>query len=143
MERHLERSDAPGEWTTREVLCHLLFAPGWDPVAVLRGFDRQTLPLVEVEAGRTYVTEERRRMDLGKLLDALDRQRRAVMAYVETLADADLTERKARVPLFKSFLGTDEVPLGRFVGAMWDFHWNDHAGQLAKIRAAVGLPPAA
>jgi hypothetical protein len=28
------------------------------------------------------------------------------------------------------------------VGALFDYHWNDHAGQLAKIRKAVGLPEA-
>jgi hypothetical protein len=27
-----------------------------------------------------------------------------------------------------------------FVGAMFDYHWNDHAGQIAKIRKAQGLP---
>jgi len=26
-----------------------------------------------------------------------------------------------------------------YVGAMFDYHWNDHAGQLEKIRQAVGL----
>lgn len=31
MEPHLESSDAPGEWTTRQVLCHLLLPAGWDP----------------------------------------------------------------------------------------------------------------
>jgi hypothetical protein len=40
------------------------------------------------------------------------------------------------------FMGTDEIPLGRSVGAMFDFHWRDHAGQLAKIRRATGLPGA-
>jgi len=28
MDAHMERADAPGEWTTREVLSHLLFEPG-------------------------------------------------------------------------------------------------------------------
>jgi len=28
MEGHLERTHAPGQWTTREVLCHLLGEPG-------------------------------------------------------------------------------------------------------------------
>jgi len=32
MEPHMERSDSPGEWTTRQVLSHLLFEPGWKPV---------------------------------------------------------------------------------------------------------------
>src|SRR5439155_292931 len=31
MDTHMERADAPGEWTTREVLSHLLFQPGFDP----------------------------------------------------------------------------------------------------------------
>ncbi len=26
-----------------------------------------------------------------------------------------------------------------FVGAMFEYHWNDHAAQLAKIRQAIGL----
>ena len=30
-----------------------------------------------------------------------------------------------------------------FVGAMFEYHWSDHAGQIAKMRAAAGLPPAA
>jgi hypothetical protein len=49
---------------------------------------------------------------------------------------------KARIPLFKQFMGTDETPMARYIGAMSDFHWNDHAGQLAEIRQEAGLPAA-
>jgi hypothetical protein len=38
-------------------------------------------------------------------------------------------------------MGTDEITLSVFVGALFEYHWNDHASQLAKIRDAVGLPP--
>jgi len=38
MEPYLDKSDAPGEWTTRQVLCHLLEDPGWSPVTVLESF---------------------------------------------------------------------------------------------------------
>ncbi len=48
MEPHIDRSDAPGEWTTREVLCHLLFEAGFDPVALLRTFADRNLPVVEI-----------------------------------------------------------------------------------------------
>jgi hypothetical protein len=143
MEPHLERADAPGEWTTRQVLCHLLFQSGWSPEATLGSFAERELPVIDIEAGQTYVTDERRRMTLEQLVGALDAQRRRVCAYLESLPDEDLQQRKARIPLFKQFMGTDEVPLARFVGAMYDYHWNDHAGQLAKIRKAAGLPPAA
>jgi hypothetical protein len=37
-------------------------------------------------------------------------------------------------------MGTDEIEIHRYVGAMFDYHWNDHAGQIAKIRKVAGLP---
>jgi hypothetical protein len=137
----LERADEPGEWTTREVLTHLLFPPGWNAVDVMKSFAERDLPLVEIAAGDPFMTPERRAMTLPQLIGALDAQRREVLAYLDGLSDADLG-RKARIPLFKSFLGTDEVPLPFFVGALFEYHWNDHAAQLAKIRDAVGLPAA-
>jgi hypothetical protein len=141
MEAFLERSDAPGEWTAREVLSHLLFGPGWNPVALLRSFADHDLPVVEISPGDTFVTAERRKMTLAQLVDALAAQRRDVFAYLGGLSDAELG-RKARIPLFKSFGGTDEIPMPMFVGAMYEYHLNDHASQLAKIRKAVGLPAA-
>ena len=142
MEPYLERSDAPGEWTTREVLSHLMFEPGWQPVATLKTFATKDLPLIEIEAGNHYLDAERRALTLAQLQAALDGQRRDVFGYLDALPAADLEQRKARIPLFKTFMGTDEIALGVYVGAMFDYHWNDHAGQLAKIRKAVGLPDA-
>ena len=139
MEPYMERSDAPGEWTTRQVLSHLLFEPGWQPVAFLKKFSDRDLPLGEIKAGETMVTPERQKMTLRQFIDALDAQRRDVLAYLEGLTDVEL-QRKARIPLFKQFMGTDEITMPVYVGAMFDFHWKDHTGQLGKIRKAVGLP---
>jgi hypothetical protein len=136
---YLERSDEPGEWTTRQVLTHLLFPRDADIVALMKSFADRDLPLVELEAGDTFMTPERRAMTLEELVAALDAQRRAVVAYLHSLTEADLA-RKARIPLFKTFMGTDEISLSVFVGALFEHHWNDHADQLAKIRDAVGLP---
>ena len=36
----------------------------------------------------------------------------------------------------------EETPIAVYVGALFDYHWNDHAGQLGKIRKAAGLPEA-
>jgi len=138
MEPHIDRSDAPGEWTTREVLSHLLFEAGFEPSAFLRTFADRNLPVVEVNASDTHMTPERRKATLKELADSLDAQRKSLFAYLDGLSDAELG-RKARIPLFKDFMGTDEIPIPMFVGAMFDYHWNDHAGQLEKIRQAVGL----
>ena len=140
MEGHLEQADAPGEWTARQVLCHLLFEPGWKPVTMLERFTSgPDLPLFEIAPGVTSVTPERERMTLAELTAALDAQRREVFGYLDTLDEADLG-RKARIPLFKPMLGTDEVPLSVFVGAVLELHWNGHVEQLVKIRAAARLP---
>ena len=139
MEAHMEDADAPGEWTTRQVLCHLLFEPGWKPVPMLKSFAHHDLPVIDVNPGLAAVTPERQAMTLPQFVKALDSQREEIFDYLEGLSDADL-QRKARIPLFKQFMGTDEITIPVYVGAFFDFHWNDHASQLAKIRKAVGLP---
>jgi hypothetical protein len=138
MDAHLERADAPGEWTTREVLSHLLFEPGFDPVEILSKFAERDYPLVEIAPGETHLDDQRQQMTLAQFREALDTQRRRVLAYVDGLEEREF-DRRARIPLFKQFRGTDEIPISMYVGALFDFHWNDHAGQLAKIRHAVGL----
>jgi hypothetical protein len=137
----LDRADEPGEWTTRQVLSHLMFPPSWDMVAVLRSFAHTDPPLIEIEPGDPFLTAERRTMTLPQFVAALQAQHRASFDYLNTLSEADLT-RMARIPLFKAFHGTEEVSLPVFVGAIFEFHVNDHASQLAKIRDAVGLPAA-
>ena len=139
MEPYLDRSDAPGEWTTREVLCHLLFEPGWKPVPLLKRFAVTDLPLVQVDPGLVAMTPERKTMTLKQFKDALEAQHRELGNYLEGLGEADLA-RKARIPIFKEFMGIEEIDIPTFVGALFDYHWNDHAGQLAKIRRAAGLP---
>jgi hypothetical protein len=141
MEPHMERADAPGEWTTRQVLCHLLFEDGWKPEPLLKSFATHDLPVVEIEPGLAAVTPERQKMTLKDFIGALDAQRHEVFGYLEGLSDTDL-QRKARIPLFKQFMGTDEITIPVYVGAMFDYHWGDHAGQIAKIRKAAGLPEA-
>jgi hypothetical protein len=141
MEAYLERADAPGEWTAREVLSHLMFDPDYRPAALLAGFSERDLPVIEISPGDNFLTPERRRMTLAQMIAALDAQRREVFTYLNGLGETDLG-RKARIPLFKSFMGTDEIPLPMFIGALYDHHLNDHAGQIAKIRKAVGLPAA-
>ncbi|MGH7384457.1 MAG: hypothetical protein ACREKG_04690 [Candidatus Rokuibacteriota bacterium] len=141
MECHMERSNGPAEWTTRQVLSHLLGAPGWRPVPILSTFAKGApadLPVIEIRPGQTHLTPERQMMKLQQFKNALDRHRRETFEYLETLDDEDL-RRKARIPLFQPLLGTDEVTVPTWVNAYFVVHWSDHAGQLAKIRKTVGL----
>ena len=138
MEPHLDKSDAPGQWTTREVLSHMLFEPGWKPVPLLKTFAEKNLPVIDIKPGDTDASGDRKTMTLKQFADALDTQRREVMAYLDGLSEADL-KRKSRIPIFKEIMGTEEVDIPTFVGALFEYHWNDHAGQIAKIRKAAGL----
>jgi len=139
MDAHMERADAPGEWTTREVLSHLLFEPGFDPAATLASFSEHGYPLIEIDPGATFLDDERRQMTLPQLRNALDVQRHRLFEYIDALEEREFDQRRARIPLFKQFMGTDEITINMFLGAMFDYHWNDHAGQLEKIRQTVGL----
>ena len=139
MEPHLERAERPGEWTTRQILAHLLFQPGTNMVDLLKTFADRDYPTVDFQPGQVYMNPEREKMSLRQFTDALDKQRRDVFAYLDALPEADMDRRKLRIPPFKQFVGTDEISLAMFVGGMYDYHWNDHAGQLAKIRKAAGL----
>jgi hypothetical protein len=140
MDPYLDSAPARGEWTTREVLAHLLGDPGWDPLAALKSFAHRDLPTIDVTVGTVVMTAERRTMTAKQFLDSIERRRQRIVAYLDVLPDGELTGRKARIPFFKQFMGTDEVPLHVYAGALLDSHWNDHAGQLAKIRRANGLP---
>jgi hypothetical protein len=141
MEPYMDRSDVQGEWTTRQVLCHLLFEPGRNPLSLLKTFAAKDLPVIEIAPGQSDVSGWREFMSLGQFKEALDDQRDEVFAYLETLNDTELG-RKARIPLFKQFMGSEEVPIPAYVGVLYDNHWNDHAAQLGKIRKAMGLPEA-
>jgi hypothetical protein len=142
LEPHADRSAAPGEWSAREVLSHLLAEPGRDPAGALRKFSEQDFPTVDVEIGKSRMTEDRKTMSLKQFGEALESQRQQVLGYLDGLSDDELHRRKARVPILKAFLGTDETPLHVFAGVLLEGHWGDHTGQLAKIRKAAGLPEA-
>ncbi len=139
MDAYMERADAPGEGATREGLSHLLFEPGFDPATTLATFSEHDYPVVLISPGDTFLDEPRRQMTLSQFKDALDTQRRQVLEYIEELEEPAFERRKARIPLFKQFMGTDEITIDMYLGAMFDYHWNDHASQLEKIRRAVGL----
>src|SRR5215468_3513983 len=83
LEPYLDRSDAPGEWTAREVLAHLLFEPGWKPVPLLKTFALTNLPVVDIKPDVTDVSGERKTMTLKQFADALEAQRRDLMNYLD------------------------------------------------------------
>src|SRR2546430_17660386 len=75
MDTHMEATDAPGEWTTRQVLSHLLFEPGWKPVPLLKTFADKDLPLVEIDPGLTDMTGGGAALTPKHILGALSPQR--------------------------------------------------------------------
>src|SRR5260370_20555055 len=59
MGAHLERAHAPGQWTTRQVLCHLLFEPGFRPTGLPECFAAADPPLIQNIPARVTRTAER------------------------------------------------------------------------------------
>src|SRR5258708_20428260 len=90
MEAHLERAHAPGQWTTRQVLCHLLFEPGLRPTGLLECFAAADPPLIEIIPGVVTVAAARARMTLSALTAALDPRPRQAFAHLDTLSHPHL-----------------------------------------------------
>mgnify|MGYP003694683717 CR=1 FL=1 len=125
-----------------EVLSHLLFPPGWNAVTLLQVVLRARSAGRGDRADARCVPDPRAPHD-----DAGPVHRRARHAAAETCWPIWTRARRSRISRarrasrsFKTFMGTEEIPLPVFVGAMFEYHWNDHAAQLAKIRQAIGLP---
>ena len=72
-----------------------------DPAEMLSRFAERDYPLVEITPGDTYLDDHRRHMTLAQFREALDTQRRRVLAYVDGLDEREL-DRKARIPLFNN-----------------------------------------
>lgn len=62
----------------------------------------------------------------------------AIVNELRTKVDAAWTKLARQLQGMEPY----EVPMRAYIGALFEFHWKDHAGQLAKIRKAVGLPEA-
>src|SRR6266852_1897375 len=120
MEPNLDKSDAPGEWTTRQVLCHLLGDTGEKPVAVLQSFTVGSLPVIDIKPGHAPDTPDRQKMTRAQLLEALETHRRGILRYLDSLENEDLG-RQAKIAMFKQFMATDEIALPVYVGAMFDY----------------------
>src|SRR5260370_3645104 len=103
MDPHLDSASTRGEWTTREVLAHLLGDPGWDPLAALKTFAHRDLPTIDVTVGKVVMTAERRTMTAKQFLDAIERPRQQILAYLETLPQGARTGPRARAPCFRQF----------------------------------------
>src|SRR5258707_8776566 len=75
MEVHLERAHAPGQWTTPQVLCHLLFEPRFPPTRLLQCFAATDPPLIEIIPRVATGTAERGRMTPAPLTPPPDAPR--------------------------------------------------------------------
>ena len=97
MDAHLDRTDAPGEWTAREVLSHLLFEAGADPASLVARFDVKNLPLLEFEAGVTHLDAARRTIGPGSRSRVASRPSSSARAYLATSASPERKSRSSTV----------------------------------------------
>src|SRR5260370_654904 len=82
---------------------------GPDPVATLQTFHATSLRLIELDPGNTYLDGQRKTMPLAQFKSALEKQRDSVLAYLASISDAELQNRKARIPLFKQIMQQEEI----------------------------------
>ncbi|MFN8507916.1 MAG: hypothetical protein U0547_10170 [Dehalococcoidia bacterium] len=135
LDGQLDEAEAPGEMTLREQLSHLLGPADRDLPALLRTFSAANPPrIAPLPDGLPCLTAERERTTLAEFADALRLLHRRVQLELGTLPPAVLERRRARIPEWEAFLGTDEVPLETFVLLELETHWMEHAEAIDRLR---------
>lgn len=135
LDARLDEAEAPGEMTVREQLSHLLGPEDADFAATLRTFSETAPPRIPLDPeGAPHRSPARDAMTLAQYIEALRLLHRRVQIELGTLPPQLLERRRALVPEWAPFTGSEEVSLETFVLGHLESHWMEHAEQIARLR---------
>lgn len=132
LEGYLDQRPLAQEWTVREILSHLIGRPEGGLKATISRMAQEELPELDMNPGQINMTPERQGASLDSLLRQLEVVYKKNLEFAATLSD-EVWQRKGHFP----GLGGSEFTALQFAKIGLYGHLRDHAGQLAKIRAAL------
>lgn len=131
-EDQASKRPAEGEWSLRDVLCHLSGDAEHSFREDLNRFLTEDMPSIDITPGELYWTPERKNLPLPELAKSVARQYSDIGTLVAGLTPEQLA-RPGRIAFLKQFRGTDEIKLGEWIGVISEFHLNDHISQLQAL----------
>jgi uncharacterized damage-inducible protein DinB len=131
-EEQSSKRPAEGEWSARDVLCHLSGDAEHGFRDDLKRILAEDKPALEITPGDLYWTPEREKMSLKELAKSTADQYRQIGDLVGGLTPEQLA-RPARIGFLKEVRGSDEVKLGEWISIIVEYHMNAHIGQLQAL----------
>jgi uncharacterized damage-inducible protein DinB len=133
-EEDASRRPKEGEWSVRDVLCHLQGDAEHGFRDDLERFLKEDMPELDLSPGELYWTPEREKHSLQELAKATANQYRAIGDLMADLTPEQL-ERTGRIGFLKQVRGSDEIKLSEWVTVIAEYHLNQHISQLQALAA--------
>src|ERR1700730_9560808 len=119
---------AAGEWSVRDVLCHLSGDAEHSFRDDLNRILDEDKPELDLTPGDLYWTPAREKASAQELAQSVAVQYREIGTLVAGLS-AEQLDRSARIAFLKQARGNDEIRLAEWIGLMADYHLSQHIGQ--------------
>jgi hypothetical protein len=130
-------SRAPADrWSPKQLLSHLCGPDGVGSLPFLRTFLDSETPLIDLDAGNPFFTENRARMSFRELVVECEGNYERVASFAEELSEEQLA-RTAHIPKLK------DTPLGEYptldgmIYVLGDVHIQSHIDHLREILTAL------
>ncbi len=130
-------SRAPADrWSPKQILSHLCGPEGKGHLPILRAFIDSDTPLIDLDAGNPFFTENRARMSFVELVAECVMNFQRVADFAAELTEEQLA-RKAHIPQLK------DSPLGEYptlegmINGLGEFHVQFHIDHLREVLAAL------
>jgi hypothetical protein len=132
-------SRAPaGRWSPKEIISHLCGPEGIGILPALQAILKQDTPRLDMEAANSYYTGKRLQMTFFELLSQLNGEYGQMAEMVAGLS-AEQLARQGHIPLFKEMPMGEYPTLAMFVGALAEFHMDDHINHMKEILQLLGV----
>lgn len=132
-EEQAARRPAEGEWSMRDVLCHLSGDATSSFHDDLHRFLNEDVPEFGLTPGELYWTPDREKQSLSDLAKSTAGEYRKIGQFVSSLTPEQL-DRVGRIGFLKQVRGSDEIKLGEWISVISEYHLNQHLGQLEALR---------
>jgi len=130
-------SRAPADrWSPKQILSHLSGPEGKGHLPILRAFVDSDTPLIDLDTGNPFFTENRARMSFVELVAECEMNFQRVADFAAELTEEQLA-RKAHIPQLK------DSPLGEYptlegmINGLGEYHVQFHIDHLREILAAL------
>ena len=124
------------KWSPKQILSHLCGPEDVGHLPILRAFVDSDTPMIDLDIGNPFFTENRARMSFRELVAECEMNYQRVANFAAELTEEQLA-RKAHIPKLKDSPLGEYPTLDGMINALGEYHVQDHIDHLREILAAL------